>query len=55
MTLRKKAFENVKGKKENAGKEHFLFFPVSFNFLFTPDLSSANLLLSVWIALKSCF
>ena len=27
MTLRKEAFENIVGKGENAGNQHFLLFP----------------------------
>ena len=27
MTLKKKPFENIVGKGENAGNQHFLFFP----------------------------
>ena len=27
MTLRKKPFENIVGKGENAGNQHFLLFP----------------------------
>ena len=30
MTLRKKSFENIVGKGENAGNQHFLFFPQYF-------------------------
>ena len=30
MTLRKEAFENILGKGENAGNQHFLFFPKYF-------------------------
>ena len=29
-TLRKKPFENIVGKGENAGNQHFLFFPQCF-------------------------
>ena len=29
-TLRKKAFENIVGKEENAGYRHFLLFPECF-------------------------
>ena len=50
MTLRRKAFENIVGKGENAGSKHFLLFPTmfstlpnqNFNFLVTFILSSAN-------------
>ena len=30
MTLRKEAFENIFGKAENAGNQHFLLFPKCF-------------------------
>ena len=30
MTLKKKAFENIVGKGENAGNQHFLPFPTFF-------------------------
>ena len=30
MTLRKKPFENIVGKGENAGNQHFLLFPQCF-------------------------
>ena len=33
MTLGKKAFENIAGKRENAGNQHFLFFPKMFSTL----------------------
>ena len=36
MTLRKKAFENIVGKGENAGHQHFLLFPQCFFFFFYP-------------------
>ena len=35
-TLRKKAFENIVGKGENAGNQHFLLFPAMFSFLLFP-------------------
>ena len=51
---KKKAFENLVGKGENAGNQHFLLFPkmftslqkanLDFFFLFTFILSSANAL-----------
>ena len=50
MTLRKKYFENVVGKGEDASKQHFLLFPQCFNpiekeiILATFYLSSANAL-----------
>ena len=30
MTLKKKPFENIVGKGENAGNQHFLFFLQSY-------------------------
>ena len=30
MTLKKEAFENIVGKEENAGNQHFLLFPKCF-------------------------
>ena len=32
-TLYKKPFENIVGKGENAGNQHFLFFPTMFSIL----------------------
>ena len=50
MTLKRKAFENIVGKEENAGNQHFLLSPQcffilpkpNFNFLVTFILLSAN-------------
>ena len=49
MTLKMKAFKNIKGKGENAGYEHFLLFPQcfypskdNFNFLVALTFLSAN-------------
>ena len=50
MTLEEKAFENIVGKGENAGNQHFLLFPQYFLpflkqvliFHFKIILSSAN-------------
>ena len=50
MTLKKVAFENILGKGENAGNQHFLLFPKCFlpfpktncNFSVTFILLSAN-------------
>ena len=49
-TLRREAFENIEGKGENAGNQHFLLFPQCFlpfpkqisSFEFTFDLWSTN-------------
>ena len=52
-TLRKKAFEHIVGKGENAGNQHFLLFPQFFSALLRKKklkgpialiLSSANAL-----------
>ena len=32
MTLRKKTFENILEKEENAGNQYFLLFPQCFQF-----------------------
>ena len=48
MTQREKTFENIMGKEENAGNQHFLLFPQCFlpssktNVRFYGTLSSAN-------------
>ena len=49
MTLRKRPLQNMVGKGENAGNQHFLFFtpcflpiPKHFNFLIAFNLLSAN-------------
>ena len=50
LTLKKKPFENIMGKDENAGNQHFLLFPLcfsalpktNFNFSVTFLLSSTN-------------
>ena len=55
-TLRKEAFENILGKGENAGNQHFLLFPemfstipkTNFNFLSCIILSSASCLNLNW-------
>ena len=49
MTLKQTAFENIVGKGENAGNQHFLtMFPTlpkpNFSFSFTIILLSANAL-----------
>ena len=60
MTLRKKPLENVVGKAENAGKQHFLLFPQCF-IPFTKQISNFQSLLlcrlqmlSIWTSLKYC-
>ena len=50
MTLNKNPFENIVGKGENTGNQHFLLFPhcllpfpnTNFNFSVTSILSRAN-------------
>ena len=52
MSLNEKSFEKIVGKGENAGNQHFLFFPqcflplpkTSIEFLFKCIMSSANAL-----------
>ena len=34
MTLEMKFFENIVGKEENAGDQHFLLFPTMFSTLY---------------------
>ena len=60
-TLRKEAFENILGKGENAGNQHFLLFPKCF--LHIPEqISIFELIplfyrlqmLSIWTSLKFC-
>ena len=59
-TLYKKTFENIVGKGENAGNQHFPLFPQSFP-PFPKEISSfhSHLLchlqmLSIWTSLKFC-
>ena len=60
MTLRRKTFENIVGKGENAGHQHFLLFPQCL--LPFPNQISTFLLhlfcrlqmLSIWTSLKFC-
>ena len=60
MTLRKKAFENILVKGENAGNQHFLFFPQCFlTFLkqiliFGSHLFCLLQMLSISTSLKFC-
>ena len=52
MNLKKKSLENIKGKGENAGKQHFLFFPCCFSITLSSNLRiSAKFNL---ISLKAC-
>ena len=59
-TLYEKPFENIVGKGENAGKQHFLLFPQCF-LPFTKRISISQSLLfcrlqmfSIWANLKFC-
>ena len=60
MTLTKRAFENIEGKGENAGNQHFLLFPLCFlshqkqTALFEPYFSCRLQMLPVWTSLKFC-
>ena len=59
-----KAFENIVGKGENAGNQHFLIFPTMFSTLSMTEIiifatihlsfASALLLLSIWTSLNWC-
>ena len=58
--MEKKAFENVVGKGENAGNQHFLLFPQCF-LLFPTQISIFELelfcrlqMLSIWTSLQFC-
>ena len=59
-TLRKKAFENILGKGENAGNQHFLLLPKCFLPFqkqisdFVSHLFCLLLVLSIWTGLKFC-
>ena len=47
MTQRKKSFENIVGKAENAGNQHFLLFPKMFSTLPNPNFNfSVSFILS---------
>ena len=58
--MEKKAFENVVGKGENAGNQHFLLFPQCL-LLFPTQISIFELelfcrlqMLSIWTSLQFC-
>ena len=57
MTLKKMPFENIVGKEENAGDQHFLVFPQYF-FIIPKRISVFKLhlfclqMLSIWTSLK---
>ena len=62
MTLKKKPLENIEGKGENAGEQHFLLFPQCFlHFLNKISICKPHLdlqfglqMLSIWTSLKFC-
>ena len=57
-TLKMKPFENIVGKVENAGNQHFLIFPECFLpnpkriFVFKFHLFCRLQMLSIWTSLK---
>ena len=56
----KEAFENIVGKEENAGNQHFLLFPQCFllshkeKSSFWQHLNCRLQMLSIWTSLKFC-
>ena len=42
MTKKEKAFENIVGKEENAGNQHFLLFPTMFSILSKTNFNSLD-------------
>ena len=55
MILKNKPFENIMGKGENAGNQHFLLFPSQNNFQFFSHIYCRRLqMLSIWTGLKYC-
>ena len=58
--MRKNAFENIVGKEENAGNQHFLLFPQYFLpyqgeiSAFRSFLFCRLQMLSIWTSLKFC-
>ena len=61
MTRKKKPFENIVRKGENAGNQHFLIFPQCFfatnpkkKFCFKLHLFCRLQVLSIWTSLKIC-
>ena len=60
MTLRKKPFESIVGIRENAGNQHFLFFPQCFLpfpkqiSIFDSHLNCRLQMPSTWTGLKLC-
>ena len=47
-TLKEKGFENIVGKGENAGNQHFLLFPQCFLFCQTQNFYQHLILLSAY-------
>ena len=60
MTLNNNLFENIKGKGENAGNQHFLLFPTRFsthsktNSNFQSHIFCCLQMLSIWSSLIIC-
>ena len=60
MALKEKAFENIEGKGENAGNQHFLLFPPCFPpyegqvSSFGPHVICRLKMLPIWTSLKFC-
>ena len=60
MTIGKKPFENIVGKRENAGDQHFLLFPQCFllisgqTLIFESHLFCRLQMFSIWTSLKFC-
>ena len=60
MTLYKEPFENIVGKGENAGNQHYLLFPQCFLpfpkhiSIFYLTLGCRLQMLSIWTGLKFC-
>ena len=58
-TPKKKAFENIVGKGDNTGKQHFVLFPQCFLLVrrqisfFESHLFCCLQMLSIWTSLKS--
>ena len=60
MTLGKKPFENIVGKGENAGNQHFPLFPQCFLpfpkqiSIFQPNVICLLQMLLIWTSMKNC-
>ena len=53
MTLEEKPFENIVGKEENAGNQHFLLFPQCF--LSLPPQKKIQFLSNIYRVVCKCF